>query len=208
MTESTVLDESVALLERTPSVARELLDGLPEGWLGEPDTVGGWTARDVIGHLISAELDDWIPRAEIIVREGTSRPFVPFDRFTHVERDRNVPLGTLLDRFAQLRTDSLERLRELVRVNADLELRGRHPELGEVTLGELLATWAVHDLDHLAQVFSSLAASQDAAVRPMEGLPRNPAPPRRSRRGRLTGSMDAPGDRQLGPRLSASRDSS
>jgi len=164
MAGSSFLDESVALLERTPRVTHELLAGLPEGWLGEPDTVGGWTARDVIGHLISAELDDWIPRAEIIIRDGTSRPFVPFDRFAHVERDRDVPLPALLERFAELRAEGLERLRELVRDDADLERRGRHPELGEVTLRELVATWAVHDLDHLAQVYASLAASRDAAV--------------------------------------------
>ena len=166
MAASIFLDKSIALLERTPRVTRELLDGLPDGWLGEPDTVGGWTAKDVIGHLISAELDDWIPRAEMILREGTSRPFVPFDRFAHVERDRDVPLATLLERFAELRAGSLARLRGLVRDDADLERRGRHPELGEVTLRELVSTWAVHDLDHLAQIYSALAASQDAAVGP------------------------------------------
>ncbi|HEY3071714.1 MAG TPA: DinB family protein [Candidatus Limnocylindrales bacterium] len=127
---------------------------------------GGWTARDVVGHLISAELDDWIPRAEIILEDGTSRPFEPFDRFAHVERDQGVPLATLIDRFDELRTRNLRRLRELVHDDADLERRGRHPELGDVTLGELLATWAVHDLDHLAQVYSALAASRDQAVGP------------------------------------------
>ena len=186
MTESAFLHESVALLERTPRVAHELLAGLPEGWLGEPDTVGGWTARDVIGHLISAELDDWIPRAEIITRDGTSRPFVPFDRFAHVDRDRGVPLGNLLERFADLRAANLRRLRELVRDDADLARRGRHPELGDVTLRELIATWAVHDLDHLAQVYASLAASQDAAVGPWKAslgilLRRDAAGPARER---------------------------
>ncbi len=97
---------------------------------------------DVIGHLISAELDDWIPRAEIIVRDGTSRPFDPFDRFAHVERDRDVALSALVERFAELRAQSLARLHELVREDADLDRRGRHPELGEVTLRQLLATWA------------------------------------------------------------------
>jgi hypothetical protein len=166
MAGSTFLDESVALLERTPRVTRELLGGLPDSWLGEPDTVGGWTAKDVVGHLISAELDDWIPRAEIIVRDGPSRPFEPFDRFAHVGRDRDVSLPALLERFAELRAASLARLRELVRDEADLERVGRHPELGEVTLRELVATWAVHDLDHLAQIYAALAASQDAAVGP------------------------------------------
>ena len=166
MTESGSLDETTALLERTPRVVRALLADLPQGWVGEPDTEGGWTARDVVGHLISAELDDWIPRAEIILEDGTSRPFEPFDRFAHVERDQGVPLATLIDRFDELRIRNLRRLRELVHDDADLERRGRHPELGDVTLGELLATWAVHDLDHLAQVYSALAASRDQAVGP------------------------------------------
>jgi uncharacterized damage-inducible protein DinB len=145
---------------------RELLADLPDGWLTEPDTDGGWTARDVVGHLISAELDDWIPRAEIILRDGTSRPFDPFDRFAHVDRDAGIPLEELIERFADLRARSITRLGELVRDDADLDRRGRHPELGEVTLRELLATWAVHDLDHLAQVYSALAASRDEDVGP------------------------------------------
>lgn len=160
------LDETVSLLERTPRVVRELLAGLPERWLSEPDVPGGWTARDVIGHLISAELDDWIPRAEIILRDGTSRPFDPFDRFAHTERDRDVPLAGLIERFTELRAANLERLRELVRHDSDLDRLGRHPELGEVSLRQLLATWAVHDLDHVAQIYASLAASRDEAVGP------------------------------------------
>jgi hypothetical protein len=166
MNGSASLAETAALLERTPRVVRQLLGGLPEGWLGEPDTVGGWTARDVVGHLISAELDDWIPRVEIILRGGTSRPFDPFDRFAHVERDRDVPLASLIDRFVDLRAQNLARLGELVRDDADLDRRGRHPELGDVTLRELLATWAVHDLDHVAQIYSALAASRDDEVGP------------------------------------------
>ena len=166
MDQATSLGETTALLERTPRVVHELLKGMPESWLGEPDTPGGWTARDVVGHLISAELDDWIPRAEIILRDGTSRSFDPFDRFAHVQRDADVPLEALLDRFAELRTRNLERIELLVSDDADLERRGRHPELGDVTLGQLLATWAVHDLDHVAQIYASLAASRDRAVGP------------------------------------------
>jgi DinB superfamily len=161
----TFLPETTALLERTPRVVRDLLEGLPETWLGTPDTVEGWTPRDVVGHLISAEIDDWIPRAEIILDHGAERPFVPFDRFAHVERDRDVPLPTLLDRFEELRRENLARLGELVD-EADLDRVGRHPELGEVTMRHLLATWAVHDLDHVAQIYAGLAGSRDADVGP------------------------------------------
>jgi hypothetical protein len=161
----TFLDETTALLARTPRVLHELLDGLPEAWLEGRDTPDGWQPRDVVGHLISAELDDWIPRAEMIMEHGPDRPFEPFDRLAHVDRDRDVPLAALLARFAELRAAKLERLRELV-TDADLDRLGRHPSLGEVTMRQLLATWAVHDLDHVAQVFAALSAIQDEAVGP------------------------------------------
>jgi len=159
------LEESYALLERTPRVLHELLAGLPESWLSKRDTPDGWTAKDVVGRLISAELDDWIPRAERILSDGTARAFDPFDRFAHVERDRDASLHQLLDQFAELRAQSIERMRELAS-DDDLDRRGLHPELAEVTLGELIATWTVHDLDHIAQVFAALAGARDAQVGP------------------------------------------
>lgn len=158
--------ESVALLERTPRVVRELVAGLPESWLGERDTVDGWTARDVVGHLISAELDDWIPRAERIVNDGVERPFDPFDRFAHVERDRDARLDELLAQFADLRGQSIARIGALVRDETDLDRPGRHPELGEVTLRQLIATWTVHDLDHVAQIYAALAGAREREVGP------------------------------------------
>jgi hypothetical protein len=159
------LGDTIALLDRTPRVVNSLLDGLPDIWLDTPDMPDGWTPRDVVGHLISAELDDWIPRAEMIVEHGTDRPFEPFDRFQHVERDKGVPLAELIIRFDQLRGESLGRLRDLVGED-DLDRVGRHPDLGEVTMRQLLATWAVHDLDHVAQIYAGLAGSYDDAVGP------------------------------------------
>jgi uncharacterized damage-inducible protein DinB len=165
MAEGEFLDESIALLERTPRVVHELVAGLPESWLSERDTTDGWTARDVVGHLISAELDDWITRAESILDHGTTQPFPAFDRFAHVERDRDASLHELLDRFATLRAESIARIRELVD-DGHLDRRGLHPELGEVTMRELISTWTVHDLDHVAQIYSALAGSRDAEVGP------------------------------------------
>ncbi len=162
---TTFLDETVALLERTPRVLHDLLDGLPETWVDGRDTPDGWQPRDVVGHLISAELDDWIPRAEMIMEHGSSRPFEPFDRLQHEERDQGVPLTELIDHFSELRLGTLARLGELVS-EADLDRVGLHPSLGEVTMRQLLATWAVHDLDHISQVFAALSASQDEAVGP------------------------------------------
>lgn len=160
------LDETAALLERTPVILEDLLTGLPEGWLGEPDAPGGWTARDVVGHLISGEVANWIPRTERLLADGTARPFDPFDRVAHEQRDAGLSLEELVGRFGELRRRNLDRLRELVRSEADLDRRGLHPQLGEVTLRQLLAAWSTHDLDHVQQVYASLAGSRDAAVGP------------------------------------------
>lgn len=160
---SRFLDETTDLLRRTPNVIRALLAGLPESWAETPDTDGGWRPRDVVGHLITAELDDWIPRAERILEHGTSVPFDRFDRFAHVGRDDDQTLDQLVERFAGLRAQSLARMAELVS-EADLDRAGMHPALGPVTLRELLATWAVHDLDHTSQIFAGMAGSRDTDV--------------------------------------------
>lgn len=159
------LVESTDLLRRTPDVVRALLAGLPESWAMTADTQGGWRPREVVGHLISAELDDWIPRIRRILEDGTTRPFAPFDRFAHQGRDDALTLDQLVDRFAELRAESLRSLAELV-TEDDLDRRGFHPALGEATLRQLLATWTVHDLDHISQIFAGMAASREGEVGP------------------------------------------
>ena len=160
---TTFLDDTTALLERTPRVVSALLRGLPDSWGNTPDIEGGWRPRDVVGHLITADLDNWIARTRRILEEGTAVPFDSFDRFAHQGRDDDQTLDQLVDRFAELRAENLKRLAELV-ADGDLDRRGRHPALGEVTLRELLATWSVHDLDHVSQIYAGLAGSRDAAV--------------------------------------------
>jgi hypothetical protein len=162
----TDLTDTVDVLRRTPAAVAALLAGIPSAWTDTPDTADGWRPRDVVGHLISAEIDNWIPRAERILEDGTSKPFEPIDRVAHVARDADMPLDRLVARFAELRAGTLARLDELVTDETDLDRRGLHPSLGEVTLRELLATWAVHDLDHVSQIFAGMAGSHDAAVGP------------------------------------------
>lgn len=157
------LAETTALLARTPEILRTLLIGLPELWTDTPDAAGGWRPRDVVGHLITGEQTDWMARTRRILEHGTSLAFDPFERFAMIERDQGVPLDDLVERFAALRAANLAALDELV-AEGDLDRRGLHPSLGEVTLRELLATWAVHDLDHIGQIHAGLAGSHDADV--------------------------------------------
>jgi hypothetical protein len=162
-TERDFLAETTDLLRRTPDVLRALLAGIDSAWTDTADVDGGWRPRDVVGHLISAEMNNYLARAERILESGTAVPFDTFDRYQHVDRDKNRSLDELLDRFESLRRDNLKRLVKRIS-DGDLDRKGMHPVLGEVTIRQLLATWAVHDLDHTAQVFAGLAGSHDAAV--------------------------------------------
>jgi hypothetical protein len=163
---SDMVREATDVLRRTPEVLRALLIGLPEDWTNTADVAeDGWRPRDVVGHLITGELTDWIERTQRILEHGTSLPFDRFDRFAHADRDTDASLDELVEHFAGLRAENLARLSELV-TDADLDRRGMHPSLGEVTLRELLATWAVHDLDHIGQIFAGMAGSHDAEVGP------------------------------------------
>jgi hypothetical protein len=151
------LPETLDILERTPSVLSTLLRGTSASWhdINEgPDT---WSAFDVVGHLIYGEETDWVPRARIILEHGEGRPFEPFDRFAQLDRFAGWPLDPLLDRFAELRQGNLATVRSWGLTEAQLALPGRHPELGPVTLRQLLATWAVHDLNHIAQIVRVMA---------------------------------------------------
>lgn len=157
--------DTTELLRRTPDVLRALLTGLPSSWLDTPDVAGGWAPKDVLGHLITGEQTDWIERTRRILEHGAAVPFERFDRFAHAQRDVDATLDELVERFGALRAENLVQLGSLAR-EADLDRRGLHPSLGEVTLRELLATWSVHDLDHVSQVYAGLAGSRDADVGP------------------------------------------
>jgi len=150
------LDEAIAILERTPAALSALLEGLPETWVRATEGDGTWSPYDVIGHLIHGERTDWIPRARHILA-GETRAFESFDRMAQFTESQGKSLGELLTTFADLRRENVAALTGMNLMEADLGRRGLHPELGEVTLGELLATWVVHDLDHVGQVVRTMA---------------------------------------------------
>jgi hypothetical protein len=160
-----IVSEAVAVLERSPSVLRGLLRDLPAPWLERHEGEGTFSPREVLGHLIHGERTDWVPRIRLILEHGEERPFVPFDRRGFGDASR-VPVDELLQEFETLRKANLAFLGGLSLTRQQLELRGLHPELGPVTLGQLLATWVVHDLNHIAQVLRVMSARYESAVGP------------------------------------------
>jgi uncharacterized damage-inducible protein DinB len=158
------LDRAQEILKRTPATLKALLDGLSDEWVTSNEGAASWSPFDVMGHLIHGEETDWIPRARMILEYGESRAFEPFDRFAMFEQSKGKTLGELLDRFEQLRRESLRELDEMNLTPEMLSKQGLHPELGTVTLGQLLSTWVVHDLGHTGQIVRVMAKQYVDAV--------------------------------------------
>jgi hypothetical protein len=159
-----ILEEAIPVLERTPAVLSALLEDLPEAWAGARDGPEAWSPSEIVGHLIHGELTDWIPRARIILKQESYRRFEPFDRFAELKSDRS--LRDRLRELEKLRAGNVATLRGWNLKEKDLELTGEHPEFGIVTLRQLLATWVVHDVSHIAQITRTMAREYTAAVGP------------------------------------------
>jgi hypothetical protein len=163
---SLVVEEAAAVLARTPAALDALLRGLPDDWIGANEGGETWSPFDVVGHLIHGEKTDWMPRVRIILEHGESRPFEKFDRFAQLAASEGRSVDRLLEEFAALRDENVRQLLGLQLSEADLDKRGRHPELGGVTLRQLLATWVAHDLDHVVQISRVLARQYSDEVGP------------------------------------------
>jgi len=160
------LDLAIAVLRRSPTTLRALLDGLSEPWTRGNEGSETFSPFDVVGHLIDGEETDWIPRARIILAKGPNLRFEPYERFRHRARNVGRSLESLLAEFAKLRTANLQQLEAWKPTATELNLPGEHPSLGRVTLRQLLAAWVVHDLGHLAQVARVMAKQYRDEVGP------------------------------------------
>lgn len=160
------LQDTIALLDRTPAALDALLRNLPETWTLRDEGEKTWSPFDIVGHLIHGERTDWMPRAKMILQFGESVAFEPFDRWAQERQSQGKSLAPLLDEFARLRAENLSELGALNLMPEDLARHGRHPALGVVTLSQLLATWAAHDLTHLHQISRVMAHQYREAVGP------------------------------------------
>jgi hypothetical protein len=160
------LANGIAVLERTPATLRSLLAGLSPAWTDATEGPDTWSPYVVVGHLIHGERADWIPRAQIIRAQGANRRFTPYDRFAQFRESEGKSLVALLDEFDQLRAQNIGTLKAWRLTDAQLELKGEHPEFGDVTLRQLLATWVAHDLGHIVQVARVMAKQYREAIGP------------------------------------------
>lgn len=160
------IKKSIAVLSRTPGVLNNLLDGLDESWIINNEGPDTFSPFDVLGHLIHGERTDWRPRIAMILQHGLSRKFDPYDRFAQYRESQGKSLGELLKEFEVIRSENIRWLQSLNLSVQDLEKRGAHPILGEVTLQQLLSTWVVHDLTHIAQITRVMAKQYREEIGP------------------------------------------
>ena len=160
------LTNGIEILERTPRTLRAMLAGLTPEWTDATEGPETWSPYVIVGHLIHGEHADWIPRAQIILAQGSERRFAPYDRFAQFRESQGKSLAALLDEFAHLRSENIATLAGWHLTDAHLALEGLHPEFGLVTLRQLLATWVAHDLGHVAQTARVMAKQYREAVGP------------------------------------------
>jgi DinB superfamily len=160
------LNHVINHLHRTPTILRAMLQELPSEWITNNEGGQTWSPFDVVGHLIHGERTDWIPRAKIILESGENRAFDPFDRYAQLEENKGKTIDELLDLFEIYRLDNIHSLKIMNLLPEDLKKKGKHPDLGRVTLGELLASWVAHDLDHIVQISRTMSKQYREAVGP------------------------------------------
>lgn len=146
------LSKSIEILEQTPKTLHNLLHKLSDDWVFATEGKDTWSAYDIVGHLIHGENTDWIPRLNIILSDLQDKTFEPYNRFAQFENSKGKTLLELLNEFQQLRHKNLNYLKSLNLSEQQLHLQGMHPELGPVTLKQLIAAWVVHDLSHIHQI--------------------------------------------------------
>ena len=159
-------EQAIEILERTPVVLSALLSGISDDWVMNNEGAETFSPYDVVGHLIHGEKTDWVVRAKLILEYGTAKPFEPYDRFAQYEESKGKSLQQLLNEFAEIRKQNIAWFRSCELTEEDLERKGMHPVLGEVTLRNLLSTWVVHDLTHIAQVTRVMAKQYKAEMGP------------------------------------------
>lgn len=160
------LDKSIEILERTPAILDAYLSGLSEEWLRNNEGEDTWSPYNVVGHLISGEKTDWMLRIKTILSSSKNKLFEPFDRFSQLQENQDIPISDLLTQFSKLRAENIAELKSLGISADDVQLTGVHPHFGEVTLEQLIATWVVHDLGHIGQISRVMAKQYKQEVGP------------------------------------------
>ncbi len=144
-----LIEEVRAVLTATPARWLSLTETHSAAALERTPAPGEWSAAECLGHLIQTERDVFPRRVRNFLAGEDLSGFTP-----NPATDAGLSLAERAAEFARLRAQNLELIAGIQ--PADLERTARHSELGQVTLGEMLHTWAGHDLNHTMQAERAL----------------------------------------------------
>jgi hypothetical protein len=164
------IEQALEILSQTPATLSSLLGNLSEGWTSSREGAATWSPSDVVRHLVQGEEINWIQRVKVIIAQGEDISFKAYDRFAYIEECKNKSLEELLTKFALLRSENIAAVRQLNITPDKFELVGVHPDLGRVTLQQLIAAWAAHDLNHIAQIVRVMARQYEVSVGPWKAF--------------------------------------
>ncbi len=154
------------LFSGTPALITGLIRSLPQRLWHETDAPGRWTIQQIAAHLVHTEEESWMPRIRLIHDQSAAKlPRV--DAHRHLERYATWSMEDLLVRFGEMRQQNLQQM-EALQLDADQLTRvGEHPDQGPVQLRHLIATWCMHDLDHLDQMVRVVGARYASHAGPL-----------------------------------------
>lgn len=165
------LNKSIELLQRSPQTYKSLFYGMNSNWGYLNEGKDTWSAFDIIGHLIHGEITDWIPRAKIILsKQLKDKTFEPFDMLAHKQICQSKTMENLLEEFEKLRNNNIKELKSWNLSEEELNMTGIHPEQGEVSLKQLISTWAIHDYGHLNQISRVIVKHHTEDVGPFKNF--------------------------------------
>ncbi len=141
----------ISELERNGAAIEAAYEGISSDGVRWKPSEKKWSLLEVLCHLADEEKRDFRTRVRVTL-ESTDEKWPPIDpegwvtEFRYNEQD----LDAVMTRFREERAESLRWLRSLKK--PDWEIAYEHPALGPLRAGDLLASWAAHDLLHLKQI--------------------------------------------------------
>ncbi len=144
-------------LRATPGIIRSLVAiARPEQLVWKPTSVR-WSICEILNHLTDVEKLNVGLRVRRMLEENLPS-FEDYDPAVRSERGAyaNDDGVRALESFCETRASSLEWLEKST--PKDWARRGRHPDVGEVTIQQVLSLWSFHDLSHIRQISEILKA--------------------------------------------------
>ncbi len=154
-------------LVRFPDVLRAVINGVDNGTLGKRGGEDGkaWSIVEILCHLADEETEDFRVRLELtLTHPAATWPGIDPEGVAKSRDYQKQDPHEALDRFIAARVVNLRWLKSLDA--PDWSIEHAHPRIGNISAGDLLASWAAHDLLHLRQITKRLFERVSESAQP------------------------------------------